>query len=81
MADKTQFSKNLIQKTITYFNQKYGVLLSEEETQEAVGTLSELFTSFSSLKKEGGLSAPARTPAWGGRRKSDRREDWLDIYS
>ena len=58
---KAAFSQKLIQRTITYFHHKYGVLLSEAEVQEALESFSELFALFSSLQKVGGLSAPART--------------------
>ena len=43
---KVGFSPKLIARTKTYFKDKYGLLLSDEETSDYLNSLSELYLAF-----------------------------------
>ncbi len=68
-VDKTHFSQQLIKRTITYFNRKYGFLLSEEEAIEALHKFAELHGLLSFPEPEAGLFALRQRE-----QKADRRE-------
>lgn len=58
---KFQFSNNLEQRTIAYFKERYGRELTEQEAQEALETLSNLYALFSDDEPEPILGPPDST--------------------